>query len=93
MGGGGGGVGLPGGGGGLKDREYDIKDQLEQAMAELNNVRVQYIDSKRRCDNAQEKLDYYIQQYTTTMSQLEMAHQDIGILREKFTETSNEKIR
>ena len=33
--GGGGGVGLPGGGGGLKDREYDIKDQLEQAMAVL----------------------------------------------------------
>lgn len=72
---------------------FEIKEQLEQAKAELNNVRVQYLDSKRRCDNAQEKLDYYIQQYTTTMNQLEMAHQDIAILREKFQESSNEKIR
>lgn len=90
-------LGLPpssgAGGGGLLEREYDVKDQLDQAVAELNNVRMQYLDSKRRCDNAQEKLDYYIQQYTTTMSQLEMAHQDIGLLRDKFTESSNEKIR
>lgn len=76
-----------------QDRDYDFKSQLDQAMLELNSVRVQYIDSKRRCDNAQEKLDYYIQQYTSTMGQLEMAHQDIGILREKFTESSNEKLR
>lgn len=97
-----GGLGGGNGGGGMspnivlmssKDRDYDLKDQLDQAMVELNNVRVQYIDCKRRCDNAQEKLDYYIQQYTTTMGQLEMAHQDIGILREKFTESSNEKMR
>lgn len=73
--------------------EFEIKEQLEQAKAELNNVRVQYLDSKRRCDNAQEKLDYYIQQYTTTMNQLDMAHQDIAILREKFQESSNEKTR
>lgn len=98
--GGGGNGGLGGGGGnGGKGMMTDtsslitVKDQLDQAMAELNNVRVQYLDSKRRCDNAQEKLDYYIQQYTTTMSQLEMAHQDIGVLREKYTESSNEKIR
>lgn len=101
LGGGGnsGGLGGGGNGGGGKGMMADtstlitVKDQLDQAMAELNNVRVQYLDSKRRCDNAQEKLDYYIQQYTTTMSQLEMAHQDIGVLREKYTESSNEKIR
>lgn len=73
--------------------DLEVKEQLDQAKAELNNVRVQYLDSKRRCDNAQEKLDYYIQQYTTTMNQLEMAHQDIAILREKFQESSNEKSR
>lgn len=56
-----------------KEREYDMKNQLE---VELNTVRMQYIDSERRCDSTQEKLDYYIQQYTSTMGQLEMALQD-----------------
>lgn len=75
-------------------RDYEsIKEQFDQAMTELNGVRMQYLDSKRRCDNAQEKLDYYIEQYTTAMSQLEVALQDSSVLREKYTETSNEKIR
>ncbi|XP_055681938.1 disks large homolog 5 isoform X1 [Lutzomyia longipalpis] len=73
---------------------YDaMKDQLDEAMTEISSLKRQYIDSKRRCDSAQERLEYYREQYTAAMNQLETAVQESSSLRANFAKSNSEKNR
>lgn len=83
-----------GGSGNNNVREYDsMKDQFDEAMTEISSLKRQYIDSKRRCDSAQERLEYYREQYTAAMNQLETAVQESSSLRANFAKSNSEKIR
>uniref|UniRef100_A0A1L8DMN5 Putative tight junction n=1 Tax=Nyssomyia neivai TaxID=330878 RepID=A0A1L8DMN5_9DIPT len=83
-----------GGSGNNNAHEYNsMKEQLDEAMTEIGSLKRQYIDSKRRCDSAQERLEYYREQYTAAMNQLETAVQESSSLRANFAKSNSEKNR
>lgn len=61
-------------------KDYETaKQQYDQAIIELNSLRLQHNDTKRRMDHIMEDLEYYQGQYV--------------VARNKYTDTSNENVR
>lgn len=69
------------------------KQQYDQAIIELNSLRLQHSDSKRRMDHIMEQLEFYREQYLAAMNQVEQSAEEGTTLRAKYTDVSNENIR
>ena len=75
-----------------KDFE-SAKQQYDQAIIELNSLRLQHSDSKRRMDHIMEQLEFYREQYMAAMNQVEQSAQEGTNLRTKYSDISNENSR
>lgn len=75
-----------------KDFE-SAKQQYDQSIIELNSLRLQHSDSKRRMDHIMEQLEFYREQYMAAMNQVEQSAQEGHDLRTKYTDISNENVR
>lgn len=76
----------------IKDLE-SAKQQYDQAIIELNSLRVQQNDSKLRMEHIMEQLEFYREQYMAAMNQVEQSAQEGTSLRTKYTDLSNENVR
>lgn len=76
----------------IKDLE-SAKQQYDQAIIELNSLRVQQNDSKLRMEHIREQLEFYREQYMAAMNQVEQSAQEGTSLRTKYTDLSNENVR
>lgn len=76
----------------IKDLE-SAKQQYDQAIIELNSLRVQQNDSKLRMEHIMEQLEFYREQYLAAMNQVEQSAQEGTSLRTKYTDLSNENVR
>lgn len=75
-----------------KDFE-SAKQQYDQAVIELNSLRVQHSERKCRMDHVMEQLEFYREQYMAAMNQVEQSAQEGSNLRTKYTDISNENVR
>ncbi|XP_011334481.1 disks large homolog 5 isoform X8 [Ooceraea biroi] len=86
-------VGSPVGGPECRSDYDGLQAQCDQAMHQLQLLRVKHSDTIRRCEHTMKELEYYRAQHIAVMSQLEATSQESSALRAKYSDLVNDKQR
>lgn len=70
-----------------------IKQQYDQAIIELNSLRLQQSDDKMQMDRVMEQLEFYREQYRAAMDQVNQLTLEGTNLRSKYADVNNENVR
>lgn len=75
-------------------KNYDtIKQEYDQAIIELNSLRLQQSDGKMQMERVMEQLEFYRDQYLAAMDQVGQSALEGTNLRTKYADISNENVR
>lgn len=70
-----------------------VKKQLDEALIELNALRLQQSDGKMQMNHVMKQLEFYKEKYVDAINQVGSASVESTSMRTKYTDISNENRR